>query len=223
MPGPTPSPQPPRRSPRPGASSARRPRTGRRPGQNTSRQAILDAARAAFANRGYADSSLRGIAREAGVDPSLIVHFFESKAGLFGAVVEWPFEPEEHVAYVLAEGTEHLGERIARSFIAHWDRAEERSPMISLMAAACNDPTAAALLREFITHNFTVPVFEHIDADQPRLRAALLASQVGGFCMGLYVLRYDGIVDVPAEQLIPVLGQALQHTCTEPLPTTTPS
>ena len=82
---------PPDTSPGPGA----RRRGGRRPGSSRSRQKILEVARLAFPANGYAETSLRGIAREAGVDPSLVVQLFGSKAGLFAAVVEWPFDASE--------------------------------------------------------------------------------------------------------------------------------
>src|ERR1700683_3899292 len=74
-------------SPGPGA----RRRGGRRAGGSSSRQKILELARLAFPANGYAGTSLRGIARDAGVDPSLIVQLFGSKAGLFGGVVQLPF------------------------------------------------------------------------------------------------------------------------------------
>jgi AcrR family transcriptional regulator len=85
--------------PNPRAPGARR-RGGRRPGSSSSRAKILDVARLAFPANGYAETSLRGIARDAGVDPSLIVQFFGSKAGLFAAVVEWPFDATQTAAQI---------------------------------------------------------------------------------------------------------------------------
>jgi AcrR family transcriptional regulator len=54
-------------------------RTGRRPGPNRTREAILDAARRAFAERGYDAVSLRAVARDAAVDPALVHRFHASK------------------------------------------------------------------------------------------------------------------------------------------------
>ena len=45
---------------------------------------ILDAARAEFAAKGYDQTSLRGIARAADVDPALVHHYFDGKPALFG-------------------------------------------------------------------------------------------------------------------------------------------
>jgi AcrR family transcriptional regulator len=199
------------------ASRPRRPRTGRRPGDSGSRQAIIDAARDAFVAHGYAGASMRGIARAAGVDASLIVHFFGCKAGLFGAVVQFPYDPGEALDTILAGGVDEVGHRLAQHFVDHWEDPEQRDPILSLVQVAFTDPTAAALVREFITVRVLVPLMEHIDADRPELRAGLLASQIGGFGIGRYVLSYDGLTKTPIEEVVSAFGWTLQMTCTGPL------
>jgi AcrR family transcriptional regulator len=194
-----------------------RQRGGRRPGSSSSRQKILEIARLAFPANGYAGTSLRGIARDAGVDPSLIVQFFGSKAGLFGAVVEWPFDAGQIAAQVREIPADQVGEYAARMFIGHWDRDEHRNPIISLIHAALADAAAAAMLREFITVNLTVPMVKRVGADRTQFRAALLASQLIGFGLSRYVLAFDTLVSAPNEDLVAALGTTLQHTCTTPL------
>ena len=66
---------------------------GRRPGPTTTRDALVEVARRRFADAGYAGTSLRSIATQAGVDPGLVLHFFGSKADLFREVLGWPFDP----------------------------------------------------------------------------------------------------------------------------------
>jgi AcrR family transcriptional regulator len=196
---------------------SRRPRTGRRPGDSGSRRAIIDAARDAFVTHGYAGASMRGIARDAGVDPSLIVHFFGCKAGLFGAVVQFPYDPGEALEAILAGGIDQVGVRLAQHFVDHWEHPERRDPILSLMQVAFTDPTAAALVREFITVRVLVPLMEHIGADRPELRAGLLASQIGGFGIGRYVLGYDGLTKTPIDEVVSAFGWTLQMTCSGPL------
>jgi AcrR family transcriptional regulator len=200
-------------SPGPGA----RRRGGRRPGSSPSRGKILEVARLAFSANGYAETSLRGIAREAGVDPSLIVQLFGSKPGLFAAVVEWPFDASQVRAQIREVPAAQVGEYTARLFISHWDRDEHRNPIVSLIFAALSDPAAAAMLREFITVNLTLPAVERVGAGQPQLRAALLASQLLGFGLSRYLLAFDALTAAPSEELIAALGATLQYTCTGPL------
>ena len=200
----------------PPGPGARR-RGGRRPGSSRSRQKILEVAHLAFSANGYAETSLRGIAREAGVDPSLIVQQFGSKAGLFATVVEWPFDASEVATQIQGVPAGNVGEYMARMFIGHWDRDEHRNPIVSLIYAALSDSAAAAILREFITVNFTLPVVERAGADRPQLRAALLASQLLGFGLSRYVLGFDAFASASGDELIAALGATLQHTCTGPL------
>ncbi|KJY18041.1 TetR family transcriptional regulator, partial [Streptomyces sp. NRRL S-444] len=58
--------------------------TGRGPRGERGEQAdkIVAAARRSFATRGYAATSLRSVAREAGVDPGLVTYYFRTKTGL---------------------------------------------------------------------------------------------------------------------------------------------
>ena len=63
------------------------PRRGRRFGTSRTRQAILDAARAPFAEDGYEATTIRKIAADARVDVALVMQFYRSKDELFGAVM----------------------------------------------------------------------------------------------------------------------------------------
>jgi AcrR family transcriptional regulator len=202
--------------PIPPGPGARR-RGGRRPGTSPSREKILEVARLAFPANGYTETSLRGIARDAGVDPSLIVQFFGSKAGLFAAIVEWPFDASEVITQISEVPAGRVGEFAARRFISHWDRDEHRNPVLSLIHAALADPAAAAMFREFLTVNLTLPMVERVGADLPQLRAALLASELIGFGLSRYVLGFDALTSASSEELIAALGATLQDTCTSPL------
>jgi AcrR family transcriptional regulator len=200
----------------PEGPGARR-RGGRRAGSTASREKILDVARLAFPANGYAGTSLRGIARDAGVDPSLIVQYFGSKAGLFAAVAEWPFDAGRIADEAQSVPPSEVGYYMARTFLEHWDRDEERNPIISLLYAALADPAAAAMLREFITVNLALPVVTRAGGDRPELRAALLASQLIGFGLARYALAFDALASTPSEELTTILGAMLQHTCSDPL------
>jgi AcrR family transcriptional regulator len=61
-------------------------RLGRPPGASVAQDTLLDAAEEAFANSGYASTSLQQIAVRAGVTPALVRYYFGSKEGLFTAI-----------------------------------------------------------------------------------------------------------------------------------------
>ena len=92
--------------------AAKPPRTAR--GQRTMRK-ILDAARKEFGERGFADSSIVGITQRAGVALGTFYTYFESKEGLFQALVrDMSAQVRDTVGPVLGEGKDGLdGERRA--------------------------------------------------------------------------------------------------------------
>ena len=67
---------------------------GRRPGRPDTRGEIVQVARQYFQEVGYAEASLRGIAARAGVDPSLVHHYFPGgKAELFAEALQFSRDP----------------------------------------------------------------------------------------------------------------------------------
>src|SRR4051812_39458793 len=68
-----------------GGGAHRSRRRGRRPVGEDTRGAIVTAALTEFGRRGYDGTTLRGVARAAGVDARLVHHYFEGKEDLFVA------------------------------------------------------------------------------------------------------------------------------------------
>lgn len=205
-----------RTKPDPAAKAAGTTRPGRRRGPTTTRAAVLAAAQQAFQEDGYAATSLREVARRAGVDASLIVHFYGSKAGLLAEVVRWPFDLEHAVGQITAEGPEQIGHRLAARFIESWESGEGGPSVLVLLHAAVADPKAAALLREFLKVRMIEPILDYLDADRPELRATLIAGQVFGFGITHYLLKLDDMTATPG-QLTEILGHSLQRLAAEPL------
>ena len=66
---------------------------GRPKGGSDARARLIEAALSLFGNRAFQTISTREIAREAGVDASLIRYYFGSKSGLFEQMVRETIEP----------------------------------------------------------------------------------------------------------------------------------
>src|SRR3954452_17573913 len=125
-------------------------RTGRRPGNQDTREAILTAARDAFAERGFDGASIRAIAATAGVDPALVHHYFGGKDQLFLAAIEAPIDPAKAIQEVVAGGLDGIGERLVRMFLTVWD-SPAGTPAAALIRSAVSHDWSARMLREFIT------------------------------------------------------------------------
>jgi AcrR family transcriptional regulator len=196
----------------------RTPRTGRRPGDSGSREAILTAARRLFAAHGFNGTSLRAIGAEAGVDAALIVHFFGTKARLLTAAVEWPFDPDEAMAEVYAAGAANVGEAFARLAVETWGRTDHRNLILTVLRAATTEPEAAALLRQFVQYELFPPLLRRLESAQPEVRGNLASAQVIGLGMARYVLELEPLASMSEDEVVAWVGPALQRYLTGPLP-----
>ena len=192
-------------------------RGGRRPGESGTREAILAAAREGFGSAGYGGTTIRGVARTAGVDPALVHHFFGNKEGLFGAAMELPFDPAVVVSELLADGLQGLGERVVRTFLAIWDGTPGQGPMLALLRSAVTDEQAADSLRAFLTRVLLTPLAQAAGDDRPELRANLVASQMVGLAVARYVVRLQPLASAAPDDLAPALGPTLDRYLTGPL------
>jgi AcrR family transcriptional regulator len=186
-------------------------RTGRRPGVSGTREAILDAARRAFAEQGYQQATIRGVAELAGVDPALVHHYFGTKQDLFVAAVQLPINPVPQLMAVLADDPERTGQRIVEVFLSVWDHAAERSPLLALIRSAVGDERAAAMLREFITEEVLGQLAHRLGSPDARLRATLVGSQLIGLAMARYIIRVEPLASAPAAELAAAVGPTLQR------------
>jgi AcrR family transcriptional regulator len=96
------------------------------------RRALLAEGRLRFAADGYHDVVLAEVAQAAGVTKGAAYHHFESKAGLFRAVV--------------AEVQEELGERVAEAAEQHPDPWEQLRAGCRAFLAAWSDPTVRRIV-----------------------------------------------------------------------------
>jgi AcrR family transcriptional regulator len=189
-------------------------RTGRRPGVSGTREAILDAARRAFAEHGYQHATIRGVADLAGVDPALVHHYFGTKQALFVAAVQLPVNPVEQLMAVLAEDPGQAGERMVELFLSIWDHAADQSPLLALVRSAVGDEHAAAMLREFIAEEVLGQIAHRLGSPDAQLRATLVGSQIIGLAMARYIVKVEPLASAPAAQVVAAIGPTLQRYLT---------
>ena len=189
--------------------------TGRRPGNPDTREAVLAAARAAFAERGYDGATIRGIATAAGVDPALVHHYFGNKDKLFLAAVEAPADPAEFLPEVFADGPDALGENVLRLFLRLWD-GPIRPTGLALIRSAVGNEWTARLLREFLVSQVMRRVVATLDLSpaEREARGALVASQLVGLVMTRYVLKIEPVASAAGESLVAAYAPTIQRYLT---------
>jgi AcrR family transcriptional regulator len=191
---------------------------GRRPGGVDTRAAIVDAARRSFATHGYDKASLRGIARQAGVDPALVHHYFDGKAALFAETLSMPVDPARLVERIVAGGPDGVGRRVIETFLSVWEPGDRRDALVALVRSAMTSEDAARVLREFLGREVFGRVAGAFGSPDVQLRGGLVASQIVGLVVMRYVLRMPGIAEASPEELVERLAPVIEHHLLAPAP-----
>jgi AcrR family transcriptional regulator len=195
------------------------PRTGRRPGNQDTREAILAAARDAFAERGYDGASIRLIAGAAGVDPALVHHYFGTKDQLFLDAIQAPIDPGKIIPEALAGDRAGMGERLVRTMLSVWDSPAGGAAAGMLRSAVGND-LIAKMLRELVVRRIFRRITRVLDLDpaEAPVRLNLVASQVAGVIMTRYIIRLEPMASLDPETIVALVGPTVQRYLDAPLP-----
>ncbi|MFD7289068.1 TetR family transcriptional regulator [Streptomyces sp. NPDC059863] len=181
----------------------------------SAQQKILDAARAEFAERGYDKTSIRGIAKAAGVDAALVHHYFGTKDEVFAAAIEVSFEPALVLPRLLDGGTDGIGERLARFFLGVWENPVTRAPLLAIIRSALTHEAAAKVLRTFVLRRLLERIAEELDVPDPTFRAELAASHMIGIALLRYVIKAEPLASADTEEIIAMVAPTIQRYLTE--------
>ena len=150
-------------------------------------QRILDAARAEFGEHGFEATTIRRIAREANVDPSLVMQHYGSKAALFAVAVQFedvaPGEIETHLHDVLDVRLTAL--------------PPETKALVRSMLTA---PEAAASMSAFLNER-VANLSRAMGGDDADLRAALIVSSILGLTIARHFLEIDAFTHAPDAEI----------------------
>ncbi|MEU4536268.1 TetR family transcriptional regulator [Streptosporangium sp. NPDC023825] len=195
-------------SPEPSESSEVRRRPGRRPGSADTRGQILAAARETFAEKGFDKATIRGIARQAGVDPALVHHYFSGKEGMFVEAMDLPITPDVVLSAVMAGPREQAAERLVRLILTIIAEDGARQPVLALVRTAMTNEQMVATIREFLGQALLGRVGEALDVPPVRMEAAF--AQMFGVVLVRYVLKLEPLASVDVEDLVKLLTPTIQ-------------
>ena len=185
-------------------------RTRGRPAAGTAgdtRGEILAAARSQFAAKGFTATSMRSIAREAGVDASLISHYFGDKSQLLVATMDLPINPLEKLAGVVAGGVDGMAERLLRTFLSAWDPHREVFSTMVRTQLASDDAQMPMLIRDVVAHTLA----DALEGDDRDLRATLVGSQLFGMAVARYVLQLEPLASTSIDAVVRRYAPSLQR------------
>lgn len=186
-------------------------RSGRRPGENSTRDAILVAAREEFAELGYERATIRGIGARAGVDPALVHHYHGSKERLFTAALQLTAEPGEVVRRVMREDPARMGAMVVRTFLEAWEPPDARTPLVAMVRSGMTNDVAMDLVRDYLGRRVFGPITQALGVPDAQLRATLVGAQLVGLAMARYIARLEPLASASTEQLVAALGPTIQR------------
>ena len=195
-------------------------RRGRRPGPNSTRQAVLDAARARFASDGFAATTIRLVAADVEVDVSQVMQFFTSKDELFAAVMAVPASALQRFNTLYEGLDEHLGERVVRAFLTAWEgMPEESEPLMATLRGAMVKDQAREQLRDFIQARLLAGTSQRLGSDAA-LRVGLAASLLIGMVVCRRIIGVPVLVAAEPEELVRLVAPAIQQILVPHAPST---
>ncbi|MFE0509354.1 TetR family transcriptional regulator [Streptomyces sp. NPDC058964] len=201
---------------RTGATSRRRGRPPRTESAGT-RDRILTAAREEFSERGYEKTSVRGIAKAAGVDSALVHHYFGTKEQVFEAAIEVAFAPALNAPTAVADGPlDGVGERLTRFIFGVWENPTTRTPLLAIVRSAVNNETAAAVFRRLVASQLLRRIAVQVELPDAELRAELAAAQLVGCAMLRYVIKVEPLASADLEQIVARVAPVVQGHLTAP-------
>ncbi|WP_411139141.1 TetR family transcriptional regulator [Streptomyces sp. C10] len=172
------------------------------------RAAILAAARDRFAADGYERATIRAIARDADIDPSMVMRYYGNKAGLFAAASEI----EVHAPDLTHFPREEAGARLVRHFVERWECDET---LTAMMRVGVTNEAGAERMRGVFAEQIK-PVLAAVCPvpEEAPTRAALIASQILGMALCRYVLHLPPAVGLSHDEVIAWLAPTVQRYLT---------
>ncbi|MFB9902328.1 TetR/AcrR family transcriptional regulator [Allokutzneria oryzae] len=171
---------------------------------DTGRQAILLAARRAFARHPYAAVTLRGIAADAGVSASLIVKHFGGKESLFDEVADFTGA----ATALLDAPNAELGRCAVLALVRF--RRETNADLLLRVVFAVGSGDERALLRERFREQVLRQVAARLTGEDTALRAELFVAQLIGLGAVLAIDREGPTASATPERIADLYAPGLQ-------------
>jgi AcrR family transcriptional regulator len=190
-------------------------RRGRRQGEPVSRDAVLSAAKRRFGSEGYEKTTLRAIADDARVDPSMVLYLFGSKEELFRESLRLIIDPQVLVAALTGDEDPDIGTRMVRAYLRIWETPDTAASMRAMLQSATSNSHAHDAFRSFM-QDYVLSVVSGVlgGGEQARLRAMLAASQLVGMAMLRYIIEVPPLATLPVEEVVKLIAPTVTRYLT---------
>jgi AcrR family transcriptional regulator len=168
---------------------------------------ILAAARERFGASGFQAATIRGIAADAGVDPSMVMRYYGSKDKLFAAAADFDLRFPDFAEVDRGE----LGPALVRHFLERWEGDEA---LVILLRSGATNAEAAQRMGEIFGSQLLPLATELVPASEAATRAGLIATQILGVALCRYVLQLPPVVAMTRDEVVEWVGPTIQRYLT---------
>jgi len=172
---------------------------------------ILDQARAAFAESGYAGTTIRAIARAADVDPALVHHYYGTKENLLDAATTPPQPFLDQIITAWQTPPAELGEQLVRQMLANWQNPDHSPVLRAIAQIAGNEPAIREKLRTIVERSMMGPSAQALGEDERLLRSSLIASQLMGLAFMRFIWKIEPLASMADDDVVSAIAPTIQR------------
>lgn len=176
------------------------------------RAAILTAARERFAADGYEKATIRAIAADAHIDPSMVMRYYGNKENLFAAAVDIDLQLPD-LSQVPAED---LPQVVVRHFLQRWEGGAADDALLLLLRSAVTNQTAAEHMRNIFIEQVSPAFSTAFGPQEAAERAGLVSCQLLGLALGRYLLAFPAVTAQSPDKLVRRYAPAIKAVLTQP-------
>ncbi|SEM95228.1 transcriptional regulator, TetR family [Sphingomonas gellani] len=177
------------------------------PRSQPTRDRILEAARLVFAREGYERATVRLVAAEAAVHPSMITRYYGTKEHLFALAARIDLGLPD----VTTLERDSISPALARHFVDLWEGPGTGGRLQALLRASVSHEAARLALVAMFDEQVLATVRRIAGVSRPERSAALIASQLLGIAFSRYVARIPAVEALSADDLVAALGPTIRQ------------
>ncbi len=179
---------------------------------DATRERILEAARALFAEQGFERTTIRAIAAAAAINPSMVIRYFRSKEELFASTTTIDLR----ITDLAQVPPEKRGETIVTRFLDRWEGPDAGEELPIMLRAAASHEGARELYLETMRSQVRPMIASICPPDRVDVCMALVKTQLSGLAASRYMLRVPEVVALDRDFLIRRIGAVIQGYLTDP-------
>ena len=172
---------------------------------NRTKAAILAAARRRFAADGYERTTIRGVASDAGIDPSMVMRYFGSKVQLFDAALAIDLRLPDLSAVRPGD----VPRTVVRHFLTRWEGDPADDALLVLLRSAVTNEHAAARMQDVFASQVAPALATAVGSEIAERRAGLVSAQLLGLALTRYLLRLPAVTALTPDEIEHALAPAI--------------